>query len=322
MKKQKNSNGKKAFTLIELLIVIGIIGVLSSVMLGLLGGSNNSARATQCMTNMRGLSVAVINYTMQDKDGSFPPAGTFKYKDLGTKSTHHTRRGWISWGSSVKNNDTSASCAPYVMFHDSDTTKLMYAITNGCIWETGGMSASSYVCPTHVAACLKSGNKTKPGWSYVMNESFYWDGEGDDTDKGKRKGQPFKRWRSVAQGASLSTKDVEKNRRMDRPPSKVLLFAEIQGLTDKKRNLVANVNGSGDNGDCVLQYYKGNEVIGFNHEQSGGKLAGHVAFADGHVEKFLYPDSLADAKQLTQWLGSGREVSFNGHRYQDLSIVK
>ncbi|MDO4366727.1 MAG: hypothetical protein Q4D70_08020, partial [bacterium] len=126
----------------------------------------------------------------------------------------------------------------------------------------GGRSEKVYVCPVHDAACLKA-NKRHPGWSYVMNEAFKWNEDG----------RPFALWAGMSRG-NLNVYDSTKRGDVVRPPDKVLLFAEIQGLTDAKRGLSANVNGSGNRGDCVLQYKKDNETIGFNHALSGGKLAG------------------------------------------------
>ncbi|MGN0847581.1 MAG: type II secretion system protein [Kiritimatiellia bacterium] len=297
------TNSRSAFTLIELLVVIGIIGILSAVMLGLLSGSGNAARATQCMTNMRGLSVAVLNYAMQNNDGHFPPAGSFKWTDYSHGVTYATRQGWISWNKG--GNEKSKACPSYITFNEGDRELLRYAITNGCIWATGGKTEKTYQCPIHDAACLKA-NKRHPGWSYVMNESFYWNSEG----------KPFSGWRSQRHGG-INAYDATSKKEVKRPPEKVLLFAEIQGLDDATRNLRANTDGNGTKGDCVLQYKSDNEGIGFNHVQSGGKLSGHVAFADGHVEKFMYPAN-GDVQQLTKWLCSGREVSFNGTNYQDI----
>lgn len=296
---------RAGFSLVELLIVIGIIGVLSAVMMGLFSGSGNAARATQCMTNMRGLSVAVLNYAMQNGDGHFPAAGSFKYTSYTRGLSYPERLGWISWNTKGGKNDKSKGCPSYINFNEGDQELLRYAITNGCIWSCGGKTEKIYQCPIHDAACLKA-NKRHPGWSYVMNESFYWNSDN----------KPFTSWRGQGHG-NISVWDTVTKSAVERPPEKVLLFAEIQGLDDKKHNLVANVNGSGKKGDCVLQYKKDNEVMGFNHVQSGGKLSGHVAFADGHVEKFLYPSS-GDAQELTKLLCSGREVSFNGSRYQDM----
>ncbi len=302
MKKTSNSG----FTLIELLVVIGIIGVLSAVMLGLLGGSGDAARATQCMTNMRGLSIAVINYTMQNDDGNYPPAGSLKYTEYSNGVSYPTRAGWISWNKG--DNSNSKSCPSYISFNDSDSRRerILYAITNGCIWTMGGKTEAIYRCPIHDAACLKA-NKRHPGWSYVMNESFAWNSSG----------KPFASWRGINR-TNVNPYDTTSKGNKSRPPEKVLLFAEIQGLDDGKRGLVANTEGSGTEGDGVLQYHSGkSESMGFNHVQSGGKLSGHVAFADGHVEKYMYPAN-GNTRQLTEWLCSGREVSYNGTNYQDI----
>ena len=51
---------RKAFTLVELLIVVGIIGILGGVMLATFSGSTESAMATKCLNNMRSLCNAVL----------------------------------------------------------------------------------------------------------------------------------------------------------------------------------------------------------------------------------------------------------------------
>lgn len=308
MSRQQNSlhSARLGFTLIELLVVIGIIGVLSAVMIGMMGGTSESAKATQCMTNLRSLSVAVLNYAMQDDDGNFPAAGSHKWTYYGGGTSYPERKGWISWNYPHPNNKSKAG-GSVISFNESDDKLLRFAVTNGCIWACGGKSEKAYVCPTHDAACLKA-NKRHPGWSYMMNESFGWARNGAGT--------PLASWTGLSHN-SMRPYDSTKKTNVSRSPDKVLLFAEMQGLTDAKHNLQAVVNGSGDGGDGVLQYRSSSEVIGFNHKQSGGKLSGHVAFADGHVEKLLYPSS-GNVEQLTKWLCSGREVSFNGSMYQDL----
>ena len=301
---------RAAFTLIELLVVIGIIGVLSAVMIGMMRGSSDSARAAQCMTNMRGLAVAAINFAMQDTYGHFPAAGSHKWMCATSPITYPEHKGWISWNYPHPNNRSKAGGSA-IAFDEANRETLLYAITNGCLWAMGGKAEQSYVCPEHDAAFLKA-NKRHPGWSYVMNESFGWASSG--------LGKPLKYWTGVSLN-DMSVYDTGLKYSKKRSPDRVLMFAEMQGYTDTKHGLTALTSASGDRGDSVLQYKSTVEAIGFNHPQSSGKIAGHVAFADGHVEKLLYPES-GNVEQLTQWLCSGRQVSFNGTMYRDITESK
>jgi prepilin-type processing-associated H-X9-DG protein/prepilin-type N-terminal cleavage/methylation domain-containing protein len=64
---------KKAFSLVELLVVIGIITILIGLLLPALSVAREQAKTTQCLSNLRQLGQAAFAYTSEN-NGSFPPA--------------------------------------------------------------------------------------------------------------------------------------------------------------------------------------------------------------------------------------------------------
>lgn len=61
----------RGFSLIELLTVIGIIAILTGLLIPALSAARRSAQTTQCASNMRQLTTAMMNYTVEFK-GYFP----------------------------------------------------------------------------------------------------------------------------------------------------------------------------------------------------------------------------------------------------------
>src|SRR5678810_1223739 len=72
----KLSNRKTGFTLVELLVVIGIIALLISILLPSLNRARETANRVKCASNERQIAQAILLYANENK-GKYPP-------DLGT----------------------------------------------------------------------------------------------------------------------------------------------------------------------------------------------------------------------------------------------
>ena len=301
---------KRAFTLIELLIVIGIIGVLMGVLLSQFGGLQESARTAKCETNLKNLAMAANAVHMA---GRYPRAGSTEYSYIQrtgrrAKTYYQEHKGWISWlsqGKFAPTVPTSHQSSTYCSFACDNLDERNYAVTNGAIWTAIGGNRECYVCPVHRKKCQKSG--VDPVWSYAMNAKF-----GYDYSKGGKA--------TDTQGGGIySLSRAERT----------LMFAEIPALDPAEGqharpqvNLPAPVL-SGSNGDSksdsVLQYQDADEwtgaaeSIGFNH-RAGKRIIGLVAFADGHTERINAPkDGLFN--NLTKGLCDGTDITFVNGSY-------
>ena len=65
------ANRRRAFTLVELLVVIAVIGILASLLLPSLGGAKAKAKSIQCLNQLRQLGIATLSYAGEN-EGKIP----------------------------------------------------------------------------------------------------------------------------------------------------------------------------------------------------------------------------------------------------------
>ena len=72
---------KKYFTLVEILVVIGIIGLLCALIFPVFFIAREKSRKITCVSNLRQISQGVLQYT-QDYDGYFPTGDYWLTKEI------------------------------------------------------------------------------------------------------------------------------------------------------------------------------------------------------------------------------------------------
>jgi prepilin-type N-terminal cleavage/methylation domain-containing protein/prepilin-type processing-associated H-X9-DG protein len=134
MRNTNDGARKPAFTLVELLVVITIIGILIALLLPAVQAARESARRMSCLNNLTQIGMALSNY---DTAHEVLPPGTIDKQG----PIHNVPKGYhISW---------VVQLLPYldeqVMFKNVDFTVGAYNAKNAAV---RAVELSMFVCPT------------------------------------------------------------------------------------------------------------------------------------------------------------------------------
>ncbi|MGD0461218.1 MAG: DUF1559 domain-containing protein [Tepidisphaeraceae bacterium] len=139
---------KRAFTLVELLVVVGIIVVLIGILLPALSTARQQALTVTCLSNLRQMVIAAHNYA-DAYNGQYPIA---YYSDLGSTQTVS-----YNWDFTVTRTLSTGQVT----------------VTPGILWQ-GSTNAQIQQCPSF------SGNSNAPGDPYTgynYNDSYIGGGQ-------------------------------------------------------------------------------------------------------------------------------------------------
>ena len=266
---KRPTDGRTAFTLVEMLAVIAIVTILVALIMPVMGNAREKARSAKCKSNLRNLQVASISF-LHDGDHILPYSHSWEAKDPQLAQWYEVR-GWVTW----------LDYPPYPpgkSYHTSpkegETSKPPWwgerareSVTNGTLWGYAGKSLKVYVCPTFATLCGSTApdgsSPAEPVRSYAMN--------------------------SQAHGLALN--------RMTNA-SRLLLFADVshtrdyEGLQICDRAMFDNDEEAWDGELDGRESGRGDpypvEAIGAHHDGKGNAI-----FIDGHVETLWWSNTIS-----------------------------
>jgi prepilin-type N-terminal cleavage/methylation domain-containing protein len=148
---KRKSGRRRGFTLVELLVVIGIIAVLIGILLPALNKARKSAATIKCSASLKQLGNAMLMY-VQDNKG-YLPAVTIKYKYNVGKLSFSTSYGvdnvtngevgdWARWFNLIAKYVMTGQSAGAAMTGDELNQQIQRSVIWGCPSFQGFVTAS------------------------------------------------------------------------------------------------------------------------------------------------------------------------------------
>lgn len=154
------STFRAAFTLVELLVVIGIIAILVGILLPALSKARSSAKASQCASNVRQLAMAALSYVADNKGMTCPPTGM-------SSAVPETVDGVFASGSGSNQTNTD-----WYVKTAYDGTQYGYSMQGSMLGKYFAYSAKVLECPSVIDFPFTADSNPKAiQTSYGMNQN-------------------------------------------------------------------------------------------------------------------------------------------------------
>jgi len=252
MKRQTQIRGKapvptKGFTLVELLVVIGIIALLISILLPSLNRARETANRVKCASNMRQVGQGILLYA-NDNKGAYPRT---------IYNSNNTPTWATGSGSGVTNPDPFVN---NVTMSPNDVSAALFLLA-----RAGYITSEVFTCPSSNAQKWDYGGGTNTAMNWcnwnggitglLVNESYSYE-------------NPYPNPSAISNGFKLNTS----------------ISAEYAVASDiNPGSSSSHVSGSGGQVDTVTTGSSAKQMQSANSINHNG-AGQNVLFGDGHVE--------------------------------------